>query len=136
MPNNDLTVLDYTCLNDCCKIDLHCYSNSSSSSVGYIYFPNGRRYSSSYTYYYYMVVSRVSPSGILTYNYRHYDPDYWGIYTCQIPDSNGRTLETNIGIYSSMPSMYQFVCVNLSLQVNISLHTPSHINTYRCTIYI
>ena len=43
-------------------------------------------------------------SGVRLYFYSHYNtPDIWGIFTCQIPDSEGNNVETSIGIYSSKP---------------------------------
>ena len=104
VPNNALIVRDSSCSYSC-QVDFYCYSNSSSSSVGYIIFPNGGQVYNDYDYYD-MSVSRVSPAGIRAHNYHNYNPDYWGIYTCQIPDSLGRNIVRNIGIYSSMPSMY------------------------------
>ena len=88
-----------------CKIDVFCYSNSTSSSVGYYEFPNNGRVYSDNSYYRY-TVSRTNPSGIRIYSYYRYEPDIWGIFTCELPDSEGNTVETSIGIYSSMPSMY------------------------------
>ena len=103
VPNNDL-IVQRSCSNNFCKVDFYCYSNSSSTSVGYIYYPNNvRRYSG---HYYDITVSRQSPAGIRATNEYTRTPDVWGIYTCQIPDSRGSMLEKNIGIYSSMPSMY------------------------------
>ena len=84
--------------------EIYCYSNSTSSSVGYFRFPNNQlRYSGSlYTHY----VSRQSPSGIKMYNnQRSYGyPSLFGIFTCQLPDAEGNTVETSLGIYSSTPS--------------------------------
>ena len=65
---------------------------------------NARRYSES-SYYYYNIF-REGYSGIRLRNYAHYQPSYFGISTCEIPDSEGNTLETSIGIYSSMPSEF------------------------------
>ena len=87
-----------------CEISFYCYSNSSSSNVGYIRFPgNSLVYSdSSWNYW---EVYRQSPSGMRVRNYNRYDPYSWGILTCELPDSNGNTLEICAGVYSSMPSM-------------------------------
>lgn len=85
------------------KIDVYCYSNSTSSSTGYYRFPNDdRKYSDSDHYDYH--VSRQSPAGIRLTSTRTSTPDIWGIFTCEIPDRNGNVLETSIGVYSSMPS--------------------------------
>ena len=85
-------------------LDLYCYSNSTSSSVGYYMYPNGNRYSSS-QYYYYTVI-RQSYSTIRLYGTtsRYYSLGIWGIFTCELPDAEGNTVETSIGIYSSQPS--------------------------------
>ena len=65
---------------------------------------NARRYSES-SYYYYNIF-REGYSGIRLRNYRYEHPNYFGISTCELPDSEGNTLETSIGIYSSMPSEF------------------------------
>lgn len=87
-----------------CKIIFYCYSNSSSSSVGYIRFPHYNTLVYSDNSWNYWEVYRQSPSGIRVRNYYYSDPYYWGILTCEIPDSNGNTLEICAGVYSSMPS--------------------------------
>ena len=83
------------------KFSFYCYSNSSTSSVGYLRYPNGNAYYSNQQYYVY--VNRVSPSGIKAYcsNRNNYNPNYYGIYTCELPDAEGNTIFTAIGIYSS-----------------------------------
>lgn len=101
--NNALIVQQLSCDYNCRKFEFYCYSNSSSTNVGYIYYPNNVKYSSSSSSYY-VTVSRMSPAGIYARNYDTRTPRYWGIYTCEMPDSQGSTLERNIGIYSSMPS--------------------------------
>lgn len=101
--NNTLIVKkSYSC--NYCEIAFYCYSNSSSSSVGHVRFPTNTLLSD-YREWNHWNIGRQSPSGILVRNYRYYDPYYWGIFTCEIPDSNGITLEVSIGAYSSMPSM-------------------------------
>ena len=88
-------------------LDLYCYSNSTSSSVGYYMYPDGARYSNS-EYYRYTVV-RHSYSSIQLYgaSSRHYGSmSIWGIFTCELPDAEGNTVETSIGIYSSRPSKF------------------------------
>ena len=82
----------------------YCYSNSSSSSVGYLRYPNGNAY---YSEQYDVYVNRVNLSGIQVYNTRYYDPNYYGIYTCELPDAEGNTIYTAIGIYSynSLPTL-------------------------------
>ena len=87
-----------------CRVNVYCYSNTTSSNVGYVIFPNGGRVYSDRDYRD-MSVYRVNPSGIHFYNYRSYTIDYYGIYTCELPDTEGNTLEISVGIYSSIPSM-------------------------------
>ena len=103
--NNSLIVqrsICYYCSEN--VIDLYCYSNSTSQSVGYIEFPNGGRYYSSQYYYYYP--ERQTYSGIRLYGTksRYQSIGIWGIFTCELPDSEGNTVKTSIGIYSSTPS--------------------------------
>ena len=91
-----------------CRIVFYCYSNSSSSDVGYIRLPsNSLVYNDGSSYYW--EVYRQSPSGMRVRNYYHYGPYSWGILTCEVPDSNGNSLEISAGVYSSMPSMYNIV---------------------------
>ena len=84
--------------------DVYCYSNSTSSNVGYYLFPNGGKYYSGYNN---VQTLRQTPSGIRLH-FSSSSGGYWGIFTCQIPDSNGNTVETSIGIYSSTPG----ICVH------------------------
>ena len=121
--NNTMIVQkSYSCYY--CRIVFYCYSNSSSSDVGYI-----RAHSNSLLYstsgWYHWEVYRRSPSGIRVRSYR-YDGLYYSmsILTCELPDSNGNTLEISIGVYSSMPSMYEYCCKKLIF----TLLMP-----YRCT---
>jgi len=63
-----------------------------SSNVGYIQFPTGSlRYNDSD--YYQWEITRINPSGIRVQSYQDTDPNSWGIFTCQLPDSNGNTIE-------------------------------------------
>ena len=100
--NNSLIVQRSRCYY--CKVNVYCYSNSTSVNTGYYIFPNGGRISDS-RYYDYTVDQR-SYSGVRIRSYRYDTPDIWGIFTCEIPDSEGNTVETSIGIYSSMPSKH------------------------------
>ena len=101
--NNSL-ILQKTSRCRYCKIEVYCYSNSTSSSVGYYKFPNNQRIYSNNDYYDY-TIDRITPSGIRIRNYYYETPDIWGIFTCELPDSEGNTVDTSIGIYSSMPSI-------------------------------
>ena len=99
--NNSLIVQKSSCYY--CRVAVYCYSNSTSSTTGYYIFPNGHRRSSDSRHYDY-TVDQQSYSGVRIRSYRHDTPNIWGIFTCEIPDSDGNTVETSIGIYSSMPS--------------------------------
>lgn len=86
----------------CTQLSLYCYSNSTSSSVRYLVWPNGNRYHQQ-TNYYHVDASQVNPGGLLIHNHFNYRP-YGGVYTCRMPDSNEDIIEMSIGIYSSLPS--------------------------------
>ena len=79
-------------------LEVYCYSNSTSTDIGYYIFPDSvSQYSSSYHRY---SINRRTSSGVRLYSS---NPNMWGIFTCEIPDSEGNTVETSIGIYSSKP---------------------------------
>ena len=106
--HNNSVIVKKSCYN--CKVKFYCYSNSSSSNVGYVQFPTGSlRYNDSD--YYQWEITRINPSGIRVRSYQDTDPNSWGIFTCRLPDSNGNIIETSIGVYSRMPgmSMYCFI---------------------------
>ena len=84
-----------------CRVYVYCYSNTTSTSVGYYIFPDGFK-TNAYNHYHYYSVSQVT-NGVSIHNYRYNTPSIWGIFTCEMPDSEGNTVETSIGIYSSMP---------------------------------
>ena len=88
-----------------CKVDIVCHSNSTSQTVGFYIYPNGARIYSNGNYYNYTAY-RTGYSGIRLRNYRYDTPIYYGIFTCELPDSEGNTLHTSIGIYTSMPSKH------------------------------
>ena len=71
-------------------------------------FPNGGRISSTSDYYD-IRVERLNPSGIHFEDIYNYYLDLFGIYTCELPDSEGNTLEASIGIYDSFPSMMEIL---------------------------
>ena len=106
--NNSLIVADlYNCGSCSGNVDVYCYSNSTLSNVGYVITSGTNRINNTTTNYG-VSMFRVNPSGIQIkitnniYRYRYY---YTGIYTCELPDSEGNTLEASIGIYESLPSM-------------------------------
>ena len=96
------------------KVDVYCYSNSTSSNVGYFVLSNNyittssynRRSIRSHNTNANFAISRSIPSGIRIHTYSSYRPRSYGIFTCVLPDSEGNTIDTSIGIYSSTPSMF------------------------------
>ena len=102
VPKQSSCYYDYYNYN-CRTVNVYCYSNSSLSNVGYYVFPNHVRQYSTSDYYDYQV-NRQAYSAIHIGNIVSSSPDIWGIFTCEMPDSEGSTVKTSIGIYSSMPS--------------------------------
>ena len=101
--NSVIIVRPNSCRN--CRVDFHCYSNSSDNKNAYIIFPNNGRYYSNRRYN--MEVSRIiNPSGIQLRNYMDTTPSLEGIYTCQLRDSNDNILDFNIGYYTDDPRMF------------------------------
>ena len=101
MANNSMIVADlsncWTCSRD---IDVYCYSNSTFSNVGYVVTKcGGKIYNAIVNYG--VNVSRVNPSGIQIkiYNYSSSYYDCFGMFTCELPDSEGNTLEASFGVY-------------------------------------
>ena len=87
-------------------INVHCYSNSTLGNTAYFRFPDGVRQYSSSSYNYYRI-GQLSYTGVSISRYSSsYYPRIYGIFTCEVPDSRGITVETSIGIYSSMPSEF------------------------------
>ena len=101
--NNSLIVSGSSYYCQGCSVNIHCYSNSTLSNVGYMVFPGGGRTYSTGSYGIY--INRQQPAGISTENRRYDYPHYYGIYTCEIPDSTGHQLNYSIAIYFIMPSM-------------------------------
>ena len=117
--NNSLIVSNsYKCHE--CEVNVYCYSNTTSSNVGYVIFPNGGRVYNDRDYHD-ISVYRVNPSGMHFYNYRSYTIDYSGIYTCELPDTEGNTLEASVGIYESTPSMIIIANIIISNHCDVYL---------------
>ena len=93
LANNSMVTINYR------TIDFVCYTNSSGSDDGYIIFPYNRQF-------YDTQIRRISPSGIQFQNNNYRLPVYTGIYTCRLPDSNGKILDFNLGVYTSARGMY------------------------------
>ena len=90
-----------------CRVVFYCYSNSSSSNVGYVQFPTGSlRYNDSD--YYHWEITRTNPSGMRVRSYQDNIPYSWGVFTCRLPDSNGKIIETSIGVYPRMPGIFMY----------------------------
>ena len=88
----------------CYSRKLYCYSDSSWYDIGHVRAYNGRTSSS---YHNYLSVSRQNPAGLLL-QYRTCNNLHPGIYTCEIPDSNGQITESSIAVYSSTPSEFMY----------------------------
>ena len=82
---------------------VQCYSNSTSGDRAYFRFPNGRRVYSSYYYGYYL--SQLNYTGVKI-SQSSFRRRIYGIFTCEVPDSQGIMVETSIGIYHSTPSEF------------------------------
>ena len=130
--NNSLIVPKPTTCYDC-KVNVYCYSNSTSSSVGYYKFPNNQRRYSDNNYYDFKV-GRINPSGIRIRSYGYGAPDIWGIFTCELPDSEGNTVETSIGIYPSRQSMcvlsFLMPSICAALYPNTNIYSPGAPSVY------
>ena len=117
MANNSLIVANlYDCGSCSGDIDVYCYSNSTLSNVGHVINRYGKKLKNNTTI---NSVSafrfRVNPSGILIKISNESDshPYYYGIYTCELPESEGNTLEASIGIYESLPCMTEVLSLRL-----------------------
>lgn len=97
--NNSIVLSSLTC---CHRVELYCYSNSTTESEKYLIWPDGTRLQPDRCHYCEMCISRRFPSGMYIYSYSSYHPGT-GIYTCQLQDSNGNLIDISFGVYSSMP---------------------------------
>lgn len=97
----------------CSHCDMYFYCHSEATrGTAYIRFPNNARiYSNSR--YADMRVYQENPSGVRAYNYPRWTPDYFGVYTCEAPDSRGNILHFSIVWYSSTPGTHLTYCVSL-----------------------
>ena len=88
------------------RLDFYCYSEASSGTA-YIKFPNGNKEDSSARYND-VVVEQISGTvGVHAYTYKTYNPQLYGVYTCEIPDSTGALLHFSIVIYYTLPGEQQ-----------------------------
>ena len=97
--NNSILLSSLRC---CSRVELYCYSNSTNDNETYFIWPDGTRLQPDYCHYCEMCIYSRSPSGMYIYSYSSYYPAT-GIYTCQLPDSNGNLTDISFGVYSSMP---------------------------------
>ena len=104
LANNSVVILEPSAC-QYCRLVFYCYSNSSNTNKGYIIFPNDQQYYDNSSIYD-VEIRRLIPSGIRFRNYISLTPHIDGIYTCQLPDSNGNILNISIAYYSSDPSKF------------------------------
>ena len=99
--NNSIVLSNMRC---CERVQLYCYSNSTTESYKYLIWPNGRRYRTDSNYNYMSIYSRT-PSGMYIQSSSSDYPEN-GIYTCQLQDSNENMVDISFGLYSSRPREY------------------------------
>ena len=128
---NDVGVANNSLIVKKSYMGVYCYSNSTSTNIGCYIFPDSvSQYSNSYHDY---IIQRQTNSGVHLHS--SYGANMWGIFTCEIPDSEGNTVETSIGIYSSEPCkltrkislyiilyIYPALCIILSFRCTICVH--------------
>ena len=112
--NNSIVLSNIQC---CERVQLYCYSNSTTESDKYLIWPNGRRYQPDYHYYSYMSIYHRTPSGMYIQSYSNHYPEN-GIYTCQLQDSNENMVDISFGLYSSRPREYTNIYAISRLQCN------------------
>ena len=83
-----------SCLN--CPVVFYCFSNSMSSGVGELILPGGTTHHDTDSSQ--LLVERL-PFSTLRVQVSNSQP-ITGLFTCRLPDSNGNTMETTIGLYS------------------------------------
>ena len=84
-----------SCLN--CPVVFYCFSNSTSSGVGELILPDGTTHHHN-TDSSQLLVERL-PFSTLRVQVSNSQP-ITGLFTCRLPDSNGNTMETTIGLYN------------------------------------
>ena len=78
-----------------------------------------------------MVVEQQShTAGVRTYNYQSYYPQLYGVYTCSVPTQGGKTVISNVAVYSSLPGNSVHHCIHelhkiLRLRSNLVPWLPS-----------
>ena len=86
------------------RMGFYCCSNSTSGSTGSFIGRNGNTYSGSFSVEHYSSSHSYAGCMHIYLDTSHYSQNYLssseeGIYTCRMPDSTGRNIDVNVGIY-------------------------------------
>ena len=87
-----------------CRVKFYCISNSTLSGVGDLVLPDGSIHHTDSSG---LSVERL-PFSTLHVQVSNSQP-VTGLFTCRLPDSNGNTLETTIGLYNG--TLSKLICV-------------------------
>ena len=98
-----------------CLVEFYCISNSTLSGIGDLVIPDGS-------------IHHTDSSGLsverLPFSTLHIQVSnslaVTGLYTCRLPDSNGNSLETTIGLYNR--TLGEFTCVSHLCVTTITFH--------------
>ena len=98
-----------------CLVEFYCISNSTLSGIGDLVLPDGS-------------IVHTDSSGLsverLPFSTLHIQVSnsqaVTGLYTCRLPDSNGNSLETTIGLYNR--TLGEFTCVSHLCVTTITFH--------------
>ena len=117
LPNNSIisTNTVYSSWRSIRRVDFYCCSNSTSGSIGTFIGLNGNSYSGRFTVRRYS--SSDSYAGCIEIYWRSsstQSPSEEGIYTCRMPDSAGRNIDVNVGIYRQNYNS-KFPCCSLQV---------------------
>ena len=99
VPANNSFIVHYPSSCSGCQVDFTCYSDSTSSGKGEVVFPDGNAYSSAASLDGGYTVERLQYSTLHVQVSNLYPT--LGVFTCKLPDSNGKTIHTSIGVYAS-----------------------------------
>ena len=124
LPNNSIITINtnhYSWHRSATTMSFYCCSNSTSGYTGTFIGLNGYSYSGS------IRVRRHSFSDSYTgcmyiYSQDHLGTSKQGIYTCRMPDSAGRNIDINVGIYlHGYTSEFLLLCTSRSSAVHLAL---------------
>lgn len=87
-----------------CDMYFYCYSEATTGRA-YLRFPNNVRIDTDHNYED-VTVQQTHPPGVRVNNLRYKTPDYFGVYTCEMPDSRGSVLHFSVVWYTSLPGMH------------------------------